>query len=270
MRSTRTKRGGAPGRLLLLLYLRPQLLVLLVDVTLHPLLERGHVRLYRSDHEAHGDDVAPPRVAPQLRDAVDELLKVQEAAAIHVQGVEEVRLLLVRNVQVVEDLAEGLVLHQVQEELGRDVDLPQLLNGHMVQWHVEVVGVTAPDDFAQFEGGLGENLLVRQPVLLLPELVEFRGSHRIFDVDRNDHVEQSERHEDRGETVEQSVAWPIVLRDEHEEGPPAAVGAVADDQAAEGREEGLTDRCECLGAVAGLRELAQGLPQDQREHAKWQ
>mmetsp|Transcript_36654 Transcript_36654/g.118422 ORF Transcript_36654/g.118422 Transcript_36654/m.118422 type:complete len:271 (+) Transcript_36654:887-1699(+) len=270
MRSTRTKRGGAPGRLLLLLYLRPQLLVLLVDVTLHPLLERGDVRLHRADHEAHGDDVAPPRVAPQLRDAVDELLKVQEAAAIDVQGVEEVHLLLVRDVQVTEDLAERLVPDQVREELGCDVDLPQLLNGHLVQWHVEVVGVTAPDDFAQFEGALGENLLVRQPVLLLPQLVEFRGSHRIFYVDRNDHVEQSERHEDRGETVEQSVAWPIVLRDEHEEGPPAAVGAVADDQAAEGREEGLTDRCKCLGAVAGLRELSQGLPEDQREHVKRQ
>merc|ERR1712060_612352 len=86
-------------------------------------LELKEGALHRPHHQAHVDDVAAPRVTPKLVDAQDDLVHLQGPPAVRIEHVEEVEEVALVHVEIVQDLPDVLVPHQVTELFGADLQL---------------------------------------------------------------------------------------------------------------------------------------------------
>eukprot|EP00429_Kryptoperidinium_foliaceum_P013430 CAMPEP_0176042106 /NCGR_PEP_ID=MMETSP0120_2-20121206/20892_1 /TAXON_ID=160619 /ORGANISM="Kryptoperidinium foliaceum, Strain CCMP 1326" /LENGTH=105 /DNA_ID=CAMNT_0017375517 /DNA_START=342 /DNA_END=662 /DNA_ORIENTATION=- len=91
-------------------------------------LDGLNVGLKAAHHQAYRDNVAAPRIASQLCDALNQLLQVDRPASIYIKRIKQIELLLVRNVQVPQNVLELVQPAQVIEELRSQLDAQQTVH----------------------------------------------------------------------------------------------------------------------------------------------
>mmetsp|Transcript_8878 Transcript_8878/g.25457 ORF Transcript_8878/g.25457 Transcript_8878/m.25457 type:complete len:221 (-) Transcript_8878:26-688(-) len=165
---------------------------------------RAHLVANSLDHDVDGYDVAPAGITPELADTAAELLEIDCAAVIRVEGVEQVHLVLVGNVKVVEHLHHARIATQQLEDVGRELHPPGTLKYilgipssaalALVKRHS--LRVDLADNLEQLGHLLGEVHLIPQALPPGDLVFALRHFDDTFDVLRDDNVEKAKRHKD--------------------------------------------------------------------------
>mmetsp|Transcript_33605 Transcript_33605/g.95637 ORF Transcript_33605/g.95637 Transcript_33605/m.95637 type:complete len:317 (-) Transcript_33605:984-1934(-) len=205
-----------------------------------------------------------------MRDSVDQLLHIDLAAAIGVECVKELELVVVAHIQVAEDLPESALHTELLERRRCQFQLLPLLDD-LCRRHVPPgapVGHRALD--LQDEPNKLEDLsrIERLVAQLLPADhadARFRANHHVLDEYRRDDIEQAEGYEEDQGGIEGAVAPPVAIGDLHEDRPAVWLRALLCDCAPEEREEREAQGAESLSAMSQDALVAQGLAENEGE-----